>query len=53
MSEKEELTPKECAKYYLDELGNEGAFRQAGDEWHNSNTPEELEYWSKVMDILR
>jgi len=48
----ENKTPEETAKYYIEELGPLGAFRQAVDEWHNSNTQEELDYWSKVMDII-
>ena len=46
------MTPEEKAKYYIEQLGKEGAWRQAADEWHNSDTDEEREYYSKVMDAV-
>lgn len=46
------MTPEEKAKYYIEQLGKEGAWRQAAEEWGNSDTDKEREFYSKVMDAV-
>ena len=46
------MTAEEQAKYLYSNLGQIGAWRQAAEEWSNSDTPEEREYWDKVMDLI-
>ena len=46
------MTPEEKAEYYVEQLGKEGAWRQAADEWGNADTKEERDYFDKVMDAV-
>ena len=46
------MTPEEKAKYYVEQLGKEGALRQVSDEWGNADAKEERNYFSDVMDFI-
>ena len=49
----EEVSELDYAKYCIKELGDEGGWRQAADEWGNANTDIERKYYSDVMDIIK
>ena len=48
-----EVSELDYAKYCIKELGDEGGWRQAADEWGNANTDIERKYYSDVMDIIK
>jgi len=47
------ISARETASFYIKELGEEGGWKQAADEWGNSNSDEERSFYSEIMDIIK
>ena len=42
------MSPKENAKYLINELGTKGALIQCYEEWNNADTLDDKKYWNNV-----